>query len=153
MLKYILAFQSKVLIFLMGLLGLTTCSNEEAVVMYGTPTATYKVTGTVINEEDQPIQNIRAVITDVPVDKEWQTAKDTAYTNSSGEFHLSKDGFPLNEVNLAIELTDIDGKENGEYKTKNNTIIFKFSELSGGDSSWNKGTATRDLGKIKLNKK
>lgn len=138
----------------MGLLGLTTCSSEATVVMYGAPTATYKVKGTVVNEKNQPIKNIRAVITEVPIESGWgQTAQDTVYTNSSGEFNLSKDGFPLDEVKMAVELTDIDGVENGEYQSKADTVTFKRSELSGGDGSWNEGTATRDLGKIKLNKK
>lgn len=151
MLKHILSFQTKIISCLLGLLGVVACDN--LVDMYGTPSATYKIKGTVVNEKDQPIKNIRAVISDVPVESGWRTTKDTVYTNNSGEFNFSKDGLPFNEMKMAIELTDIDGVENGEYQSKADTIIFKRGDLSGGDGNWNEGTATRDLGKIKLERK
>lgn len=143
-----ISLRIKITTYSIILLGLAACSSDSSDT--GSPIASYIVKGTVVNKSDLPIENIRAVITFVPVEDGLQTRQDTTYTDEKGYFELSKHTFPKKETMIAIELADTDGDKNGKYKTKTETIIFKEEDLAG-SNSWDDGIAIKDLGRIVLN--
>ena len=84
--------------------------------------ATYKTKGVVVNETDNaPIEGIRAVLKYQP---DETSNLDAVYTNNKGVFNLtSHDGYGK----LYVELTDVDGENNGSYR--DTTIVADFSHV------------------------
>jgi putative lipoprotein (rSAM/lipoprotein system) len=109
---------------------------------YGTPSATYKAKGVVVSEsDDSPIEGIQAVF------KRSHTI-DTAYTDDKGFFFLRGGEFPRQK--LYVELTDVDGEENGSFAKKEIEADYTNETYTGGDGHWYRGTAEIDLGTIRM---
>jgi putative lipoprotein (rSAM/lipoprotein system) len=133
---------------LLGLLGFTagTCflggEYGSPADEYGTPSASYKAKGVVVSEsDDSPIKGIRAEL------KRNYTI-DTAHTNSTGSFSLSGSEFPHEK--LYVELTDVDGEENGSFAKMVIEADYTNKTFTGGDGNWYSGVAEIDLGTIRM---
>ena len=155
--RRLLSFQTKVIAFLMGLLGFSACSDtekdDENVVMYGTPTAQFVVKGSVINKNEQPIQNIKTVIEVIYRDTEGKILShplDSVQTNTKGEFEITK-YTPSYNSRFAMRFEDSDGEANGSYQTEIDTIQFKPEDFKS-EGVW-QSTATKNMGKIVLKDK
>jgi putative lipoprotein (rSAM/lipoprotein system) len=123
---------------LLALLGFS-CGNDS-VDEYGTPSATYKAKGVVVSEaDDKPIQRIRAEIKNSII---------ITHTDSSGFFCLIYDGFPHQK--LYVELSDVDGEENGSFAGMEIEADFTNATFTGGSGHWYEGEAEIDLGIIKM---
>ncbi len=159
---------AKIISFCLTLLGFSSCAKDspgENIVEYGTPSASYKVTGKVVGGYDgfmpmygvpstgytkKPIKNIRVVmIQDVPESSYFRG--DTVFTNAEGKFEVTKHEFPHNKYK--IKLQDVDGSENGLFNDQEQTIEFKNSDYKGGHGGWNKGEAKKDMGTIEMTPK
>jgi putative lipoprotein (rSAM/lipoprotein system) len=133
---------------LLSLLGFTagTCISPDAYgspyAEYGTPSATYKAKGVVVSESDEsPIEGIRTEL-------KRHSTMDTAYTDSKGVFSLKGSTYPREK--LYVELTDVDGEENGSFVRMGIDADYTNETFTGGDGHWYRGTAEIDLGIIKM---
>ena len=105
----------------LALLGFGSCNKENIIdnglAMYGQPTALYRVIGTVKNASKKPVQGIRVVIAPSHYSKE---DNDTLYTDAAGRFEKDqlKYSWPDELKNVTVRFEDVDGAENGSYRTK-----------------------------------
>lgn len=85
---------------------------------YGQPHAVYKVLGEVKAPNGKAVEGIRVVVN--PKAAYGPAFNDTLYTNAQGKFQLDglkytgTDGFATG----TIKFEDVDGSQNGSYKTK-----------------------------------
>jgi len=109
---------------------------------YGTPSAEFIVTGTVVSSETNlPIENIRVIM-----------QRDTTLTNKDGNFEVAdKYGFPTDQT-YTIEYRDIDGESNIAYEDLDTIVEFKNPKFTGGDGHWFSGETRKELD-VKLTRK
>jgi putative lipoprotein (rSAM/lipoprotein system) len=113
---------------------------------YGVPRASYKAKGVVVSEsDDTPIEGIRTAL------KRYETSDmDTTYTDSKGSFSLEGDG-GKSRKKLSVELTDVDGEENGGSFAKMEIVADYTNEtFTGSSGHWYEGEAEIDLGIIRM---
>lgn len=106
-------------------------------VEYGTPSAKYKVYGTVTSEDSVKIPNIRVVM---------QT--DTGYTDINGAYGVETVTFPIAQ-DFLIEFDDIDGASNGKYLSQDTLVSFDDPQFVNGDGEWYEGETSKEVN-IKL---
>ena len=134
------------------LLGFSTCGMMTSCVMYGTPNVDYKITGTVTDEENNPIEGIRVTLPrlnsygehvwhyDLSQEdlSQWQ-AEDiaqwqargvplTMYTDEKGHFNSGV----MNVMNLepsAVIFEDVDGEANGGSFATDSLTADEFAAL------------------------
>jgi putative lipoprotein (rSAM/lipoprotein system) len=112
----------------------SSCKKVIYQAMYGVPSAQYIIEGTTVSAKNNlPIAGLRVV-----------SEYDTSFSDNEGIFKIQRSEI---ETNLAIPLKfdDTDGTSNGEYLSKDTTIQFKSSDFSGGDGSWDEGTAQKNV--------
>lgn len=129
--KY-LKFKNWLLATMAGLLGInmSSCGLE-----YGCPEAEYTVKGKVTNPSGEPIPGIQ-------VTGNW----DNDITNASGDYSLSATADPpYPEDTIKIVFADVDSSENGSYRNDTASVVFRHSDLTGGDGHWFEGSATKTL--------
>jgi putative lipoprotein (rSAM/lipoprotein system) len=144
----VISFYSKVISFLLVLLGFSSCSIIDPKDEYGVPSARFKVKGQAIDAvTENPIKNIKAALGEpfVRDDVKGVYYVDSVYTNSEGKFEVDiLDGQGFYKFILKIE-----DSETKKFETRVDTIDFEGSNFSNGDG-WYKGEAVKDLGKVKL---
>ena len=152
------SFYSKILSACLVLLGFNACDilddEHNTRAEYGTPSASYKVLGTVVSsgEEKNPVENIRVVmVQDVDEENVSYLYGDTVFTDASGRFELNYQNEIYNQFKIKIQ--DVDGIENGYFEDVEQVIEFKNSDYKGGDGSWYRGEAQKDMGTIEMNPK
>ena len=145
----------KILAALLAVLGFggAACNGApwEMRAEYGTPSATFKVKGTVAYKTSETeytsIKNINVVLfKKYEYDTEIQYSEiGSTYTLGNGVFNVEGTAFPEKKI-LYIELTDIDGEENGGlFATDIIEADFSKATFSGGDGHWYNGTASIEL--------
>jgi len=142
----------KILAALLACLGFTCteCAKDE----YGTPTATFKAKGTVVSQEDDaPIEGIRAVLKARHTTDQPFFGMDTVYTDSKGVFNLKSRKGEMDFRKLYVELSDVDGDENGAFTDKDIEADYSNAKFKGGNGHWYRGEAEKDLGVIKMEPK
>ncbi len=100
---------------------------------YGSPTAEYKVSGTVKNSLGGKLGGIQVV--SVYGESTWKRT-DTTYTDSSGKFSGTMRTYPSDQVQLVFN--DVVGSKNGEYESK--TVSVTPKKTGKGDGLWFHGT-------------
>lgn len=128
------------LLFVIGLLGFSVACVKESPCLYGTPSADFVINGVVKNQANQPISNIKVVM-----------SYDSIYTDVSGKFILKNRTFPANQT-FNVKLRDIDGAANGSYQDKDTTIVFNNNSYTNGDGHWYSGKVEQSV-EIKLTSK
>lgn len=131
-------------------IGFSSCNKDDddgrIMLMYGTPSADYEMSGKVTDNENNPIAGIK-----VSHPRSYTNAgQEGVITDKDGNYKLNTKGFAPGELKLTIE--DIDGVVNGEFATKQKTETFKDSDYTGKDGAWHEGKATRTVN-IKLTEK
>ena len=106
---------------------------NEFLCAYGSPTAAYKVSGTVRNSSGQKLGGIQVV--SIYGEQTWMRT-DTTYTDASGSFSGTMRTYPSDKVQLVFN--DVDGSKNGEYQSQ--TVSVTPKKVGDGDGSWFKGT-------------
>jgi len=143
---------------IMGLLGFAGCEKYDTPVYgvqyveYGVPSAHYTVKGTVVNSADEkPIAGIRLGYSPEVWDEdafgpppEYGAASYVyVISNDEGEFILTQRLFPLSSnKKLSVYVEDIDGEENGLFRSKMVEVDFENTVSSGASGSWYKGEYT-----------
>lgn len=109
---------TKLLAGLLVLLGFTSCEDlftGTGPAEYGCPYTDYKVKGTVVSEDNEPIVGIRVVVST------WSNTTDTIYTDAEGKYS-SKELYgssPLGfEETDSIFFDDVDSTANGKFISK-----------------------------------
>lgn len=133
----------------LGLLGFSVASCDAVITNeptneYGCPHADFVISGRVTaTENSTAIEGIQVVS---------ENYRDTVYTDENGVYHISDQSvFPPDSVSIIF--TDIDGESNGgEFSSKTETVRFQRSDFKGGDGSWYKGKAEKELN-VELKKK
>lgn len=125
----------------LGMLGFNGCERIGLFrVEYGQPHADFKLIGDVTDTKGNPIPGIRVVYDRMP-EREF-LGKDTLYTDQKG--HIEKDLPDHYWMNgTVIKFEDVDGAENGTYKTK---VLreddFEVEQTKKGDKKWYEGAFT-----------
>ena len=155
--KKLLTLSTKMLSACLVALGFAGCDFHDdngggGTFEYGTPTALFKVKGTVASTgtTKPPIRNIRAVLVEVREGRERTFGADTVYTRTDGTFDLKVSTFPLDKVEFKLKLEDIDGAENGSYDPKTVAVVFEKAKFTGGNG-WYKGETEKDVKTVELN--
>ena len=121
-----------------GLLGINVSCIYVA---YGTPEGTFRVKGTVVDQDGQPAAGIG-----VNRHRDWDHNSEeyvySAVTDSRGRFTVETVNFP-EDFTWWLKFTDSDSTENGLYADTTWGVEFKSSDLHGGDGDWDEGTATK----------
>lgn len=111
--------------------------------MYGVPSARFKMLGNVKDVSGNPVKGIRVVVVPMP-DNQWEN--DTLYTDDKG--HFEKDplryDWPDDLQNVTVKFEDVDGAENGSYRTKElkrSDLQVERTEKAGKDG-WYEGAFT-----------
>jgi putative lipoprotein (rSAM/lipoprotein system) len=73
---------------------------------------------------------------------------DTASTDSKGSFSLKCSEHP--QQKLYVELTDVDGEENGSFAKMEVEADYTKKTFTGSSGNWYEGQAEIDLGIIKM---
>ncbi len=135
---------SRLLGVLLAMLGVTSCEpdkRDELPLAYGTPVASFSISGKVVNSAGEPVEGIK-----VGVDALLHSSQTT--TKADGSFdYTSVVGSPNDEVRITF--TDIDGAQNGEYKETVHAVVMK-GKYQDGNGAWDYGTATIDVQDITL---
>ena len=137
-------FWNKLVAVALGMLGFASCAeianidddpSKEDICMYGSPSATYKVLGTVSDESGSPVEGIR-----VAIESKYGSYSqyDTLYTDSSGKYLFNRGERGLWPDKVVVVFEDIDGEENGgEFESAEATPELK--KVKEGDGSWYMG--------------
>lgn len=123
-------------VLLGAVLALFGCGSKRAaavenqvVCLYGVPTATYKVSGTVIGEKHKPLKDVQVVVKGY---KNYPIT-DTLRTDNKGRYTADYTGYPTDSLNIVV--TD----PSGEYKADSTKIEVPWKE---GASVFDQGEQT-----------
>lgn len=110
--------------------SVASCAKVE----YGTPYSTFRVSGKVVDETGQPVNNI--LVTPMSDSQVYNTQ-----TDNYGEFSVIGRSGPGSFDKVVVAFSDIDGDQNGgvhEGKTVEISLV-KTREPSKDDSGWYQG--------------
>ena len=134
--KVRLRILAQVNVLLGAVLALFGCGSKRAaavenqvVCLYGVPTATYKVSGTVIGEKHKPLKDVQVVVKGY---KNYPIT-DTLRTDNKGRYTADYTGYPTDSLNIVV--TD----PSGEYKADSTKIEVPWKE---GASVFDQGEQT-----------
>lgn len=145
--KRSLTVSNWILATIIGALGFSSCKKPDdpgdTRLMYGVPYAAYSIKGKVVDNFKNPVPGIKVEI---------QGLKDQLYpilepsvvmTDAKGEFakeyrHSARD-FDFN-----LKYSDIDGDANGLFKTAEQIISVKTSDIIGKPDGWFVGTVKKE---------
>lgn len=180
--KY-LKLKNWLLVTLMGALGLSGChchkklaepeqdaepvevrDRGEMRLMYGVPTMNYQIRGQVRDAKGKPVKDIRVnmlernmtttaegTLEGDPESVDRWLEKTEVRTDKKGRFEIKNSGLPQEQVRLMVR--DVDGKENGEYKTRMVELEVTPDNVDRTNADgWNQGTFNQKV-KIKLENK
>ena len=144
----------RILAILMAWFGFScndSTDNGDIMPEYGVPSATFKAKGVVTSQTDNsPIEGIRAVL---KTKQEYPYGIDTVYTDNKGTFNLKSLNYEFAFNKLYVELSDVDGEENGSFLDTEIEIDYSKEKFKGGDGHWYAGEAEKDLENISMKPK
>lgn len=130
---------------ILTMLGFSGCGDNiiDFPVEYGTPQANYKVMGEVSDTKGNPVKGIRVIFAPNgnPTQRQWDN--DTLYSDNKGHFELSeaKYKFGMVDDNVTFLAEDVDGNDNGSFKSK--TVMGKnhitVTNVKSGRGNWYSG--------------
>lgn len=133
----------------LGLLGFQSCSPVTA--EYGTPSATFKVNGNVINAQtEQPIADIKVLMKRKFEfsDTAFVAQVDSATTDENGAFNLKYTDIP-EKPEFIIQIVDADDEKNGLFEDHDTIVSFENPKFENGNNKWYEGEVSKTL-EIKL---
>ena len=133
---------------ILSLLGFSGCNAIQNIIdmpaEYGMPHANYKLLGDVQDTKGQPVKGIRVIFAPNgnPEQEKWDN--DTLYTDDKGHFRLDRARYQfgwVDEDKITFIADDVDGKENGSFKSakvkgKDKITVTKVKD---GDHNWYSG--------------
>lgn len=156
----VISIYSKIISFFLILLGFSSCDidgNGGGIAEYGTPSAKFKVKGTLVDEADdsKTVSGIKVAIGQLYLDDSGVKKTfyvDSIVTGNTGVFDVDIIDFPTSQK-FVIKYEDTDVLQNGNYGLTTDTVRFENPSFTGGSGSWYRGEATMDLGKVEINQK
>lgn len=140
--RKILKLFNKGIFGFLGLLSFSSC--ESFTTEYGMPNANYKLNINVLSQtESKAIKGIQAKYT--IIENNTVYSEDMAFSDENGQFSIELQGVFPSDYTFGIELTDVDGEENGSYQAREYSVVLTSSELQGGDGDWFHGSVERDV--------
>ncbi|OHD12622.1 MAG: hypothetical protein A2086_04780 [Spirochaetes bacterium GWD1_27_9] len=134
----ILKLISGIIALFFGITGFS-CMYGIFVAEYGTPHASYKVSGVV--KDSTTKQGIRGIRLSLMKTYDYQSSDVT--TDINGYYTVNTGGFPVSY--LLIKAKDLDGAENGLFNNKDLTIDINEADYKNGDNKWNKGEVDKTI--------
>ncbi|MCR5050999.1 MAG: radical SAM-associated putative lipoprotein [Paludibacteraceae bacterium] len=139
----VLKVLNALLMMIVSALGLGGCF--PVVCKYGVPTATFDVSGSVTNEANEPLKNIRVVVKNAQGYFEKQDTSiiyaegycPAKYTTEDGRYDFGEGyGWPSSSITIIAEDTS------GVYKTDSAQVEVQYNRSGvAKDDTWNKGSA------------
>ncbi len=141
---------------LLSLLGFS-CSKEnggEMPLEYGSPYATFSVSGKVMDESGKVLSGICVIVPDVvhvtaskasfvPSQPSHRVpVRDTTYTSSKGTFEYTYNGFPTDTVLVNMQFEDV--SRHPVYEKQERTAVFVSSEAKNG-KGWDRGQIKKEV--------
>ena len=153
--KKIYSLCSKLISICLILLGFSGCSwTGTQGAEYGTPHASYKISGKVVSDADGKAINGIKVTMARDVNGTHSPVTPSVTTNADGEFLIyDNQVISFSDEEFIIHLEDIDGVENGLFTDSEQIIKFVKSDFSGARTHWYYGKTERNMGEIKLTPK
>lgn len=141
-----------ILAMLVLLLGFSCNSDDDDPIPaeYGSPHADFKVKGKVTDENKKAIPGIRIHSMTIRNNEVLYHYSDTTYTNGQGEYTIQANPLDIEQIKIFYE--DIDGEENGSFKTDSIVILQEDIHLTGASGHWFEGSETKTID-IKLKNK
>ena len=141
-----------VLAGILSMLGFIGCEKMNRTDEYGTPHADYTVKGAVVDKATgNPIAGIRVGYSSgniyVPMygtPSAPFVEKNAVRTDANGEFKLTETFFPSNG-HVPVYVDDVDGAENGFYKSDTLQISFSEADRTKKSKSWYEGEFTKEV--------
>ena len=132
---------------ILTLLGFSGCNTIHSIIdppaEYGMPHANYKLLGDVSDTNGKPIKGIRVIFAPYGNPTEGHWADDTLCTDDKGHFEKECAKFEFGWVDDQITFLaeDVDGEENGSYKSKELAGKDKvtITQTKKGDGNWYEG--------------
>ena len=140
---------AKIIAWILGILGFASSCEIPGLVEYGTPSADYVVKGKVTDKvTQQPLKNMAVI----HKSRTSPYGNDTVRTNIEGNYELKFTSFPYRSENMIVYASDLDGEENGLYKS--DTLRIKASELkqTAKRRGWDEGVFEKNGADFTLNK-
>ena len=146
----------------MFLLGFSSCAHKATElnrmdkgirVLYGIPTATYKVSGKVVDESGKPVAGI-GVYPRLNVD--GQNVLDLgegAVTDSKGRFEIEEKSSAFGKEQMYVVFRDTDGAEGGGEFSADSVDVELKHKADGKEGPLDKGTYTAKVVKYVMKKK
>ena len=125
-------------------LGFSACNkdnDEDMILMYGTPTASYSIKAKVLDSKQKPITEIK-VKASIVLSDDVHFPIDSVYTNTAGEALFEFGGL---YQKIKIECEDVDGDVNGNFESKTAIIKFENSDFKDADGAWYRGKVEKDI--------
>lgn len=118
---------------LLGILGLNGCFRVE----YGTPHATFEAAGTITDEDNKPLENIRVTLKDrYRPNRDYRRTFPAVYTDDGGEYVIGpyNDFFPKDSMDIIVtDTTGVYASDSVSVK-----VDYDRSKVKWGDN-WNSG--------------
>lgn len=128
-----------------GILSLFGISAYCMPAEYGTPTAEYTFKGKVTSSSTgAPIPGVKVTVDSTAI---YDYALfGSILTDENGDYKILEDygGAPDGKV-VYIRARDVDGELNGIFDDAQKSHTIKETDFSGGDGSWNEGSATATI--------
>lgn len=142
-------FINRILSGILVLLGFSACDKENnepenILIMYGTPTASYKISGKAMDKNSTGISNIQVIVKEKRYNSQYYHPGDTLTTNEKGIFYY--EGYGISpEQDCRVIFHDIDGEANGGT-FQSNSVDIKTEKIEEG-KGWDrgKGSATIEI--------
>ena len=139
--KKVLQSSNRIIAFLMAVLGFASaCKDAVIVAAYGSPHADFIVKGNISSAQDNTILKGIRVIAKV---SDYANDCDTVKTDATGNYSTKVSSLPDTKVKL--NLTDIDGVDNGSFEPLDTLVTFTNARFTGGDGNWYSGTTEKVL--------
>jgi putative lipoprotein (rSAM/lipoprotein system) len=125
---------NSILATILGVLGFAACDdNGEEPVMYGTPTGSYEIKGSVTDENDAPVAS-KLIIKRLTSDKDV-FSEDTVETNANGYYEFD-------DIELAKMYRVVCNPKDDKLEADSTDFETKYQ---GGDGSWNVGSGSETV--------
>lgn len=153
--KIALKAYGKIVTVILSIFGITfagiSCIHDTPAPEYGVPSADYIVKGKVTDATtNQPIKGIGIIVPD----RAHPEYGDTVYTNDQGDYKVELlKTFPYWNEKMKVIAKDLDGMENGEFRSDSIEISFSHKDLiKKGSGNWYEGTFEKAGQDFKLKK-
>jgi len=132
---------SAIIAFLLSIFGVSCLLAPDE---YGCPSAEYTFKGKVTSSSTgTPIPGIKVTVDSSAV---YDSFAQSILTDESGAYEIIVDYGGIPEENIVyIRALDVDGELNGSFDDAQKPHTIKATDFSGGDGSWDKGSATATI--------